>query len=154
MPYDNYNHRVNRNQDTQVRADYNNDIPNDLADFSANAINDLAEKSCKEVFSRNIKTNQIRNFFSHINTIQMSYKKARNEYNSGIERDLILLKPKLAYAAGRQNRNQQESYKQFTGLLSKAIDSVVSSKEQKIALCNFFALVEAIVAYHKFYGGD
>ncbi len=155
MPQQYSNQRQNRDKPTF--QDYSNNIPIDLHDFDANDIIGVAENSCKDVFCHKkygIKTNQIRNFFSHINTIQMKYKK-KKQYHEDIDKDLILLKPKLAYAAGRQKQgsSEQDIYKLFTKLLSKAIDGVRDSKEKDKAIENYFAFVEAIVAYHKYHGG-
>lgn len=120
-------------------------LPNDLADATPQIIDKVADQKGKE-FNK-IKTNQIRNVFSHINKIRTTFKNQK-EWTAEIERDLVLLRPKLAYAAGRQN-----VVKQFQEFLSKQINATVSSKDKIKALENFFALVEAIVAYHKFHGG-
>ncbi len=94
-----------------------------------------------------VKTNQLRNFYSSIVAIRNKYRIVK-EVNSQIERDLILLKPKLAYAAGRQ-----KSIEPFYNLMKIAIDATVSEKvsNKKAAFENLIALTEAIVAYHKFY---
>ena len=63
---------------------------------------------------------------------------------------MILLKPKLAYAAGRHPRQ----LKAFQAFMVQAIDGVVKSENKGNALTNFFDLLEAVVAYHKFHGGD
>lgn len=120
-------------------------LPNDLADATPQIIDKVADQKGKE-FNK-IRTNQIRNVFSHINKIRTTFKNQK-EWSAEIERDLVLLKPKLAYAAGRQH-----VVKQFQEFLSKQISATVSSKNKVKALENFFALVEAIVAYHKFHGG-
>lgn len=119
----------------------------DLAEVSAAKINEVANEYGKN-FAQKIKTNQIRNIFSHINSIKTKFRNKGNIYSDEIETSLILLKPKLAYAAGRQ-----EKVSEFQKFMFEIIDTVVNSKERKKAIENFFDLVEAIVAYHKFYGG-
>ena len=97
--------------------------------------------------SRNkVKTNQLRNFYSAIVAIRTKFRSEKT-VTAQIERDLILLKPKLAYAAGRQPR-----VRPFYELMKQAIDSTVKIDEAKkpAALQNLISLTEAIVAYHKF----
>ena len=67
-------------------------------------------------------------------------------------RELILLKPKLAYARKRSDgRKKEELFKQLEDALTTAIDAVdVKQPETFKRFCNFF---EAILAYHKAHGG-
>ena len=98
---------------------------------------------------RGIKTNQIRNIYSAVQHIRVRADESDIE---DINRRLIFLKPKLAYASGRQS-----NLKPLRTFLAQAIDSVVKNKEpesHKKARDNFFFLLESIVAYHKFHGGD
>lgn len=118
--------------------------PLDLA--TAREINSYCDEKGKE-FARNIKTNQIRNVFSKITSIRNNFS-IKREVNEKIERDLILLKPILAYAAGRK-----AEVKNFQQEMNKVIDAVINSTDKNLALQNFFAIVEGFVAYHKFYGG-
>lgn len=134
------------------------ELAKDLAEISPDKINQIAEEKGK-LFAEGttkqqgkgrlfvVKTNQIRNVFGHINSIRTEYKKTK-EWNDKIGRELILLKPKLAYAAGRN-----PDVKGFQEFMFQAIDGVINSPNQKEALENFFALIESVVAYHKFYGG-
>lgn len=122
-------------------------LPSDLSYASAELINQIAFESGKDF--KSIKTNQIRNVFSEISLIRTKFKQSK-EWTKEIESRLILLKPKLAYATGR-NR-QVEKFQKF---MFSAIDAVLKSKEETrlIALENFFNLIEAVVAYHKYFGG-
>lgn len=89
--------------------------------------------------ARKLKTAQIRKVYSAVKKIQMSGEFNRNR------NDLILLKPKLAYAAARN--------KDVEGLkvaLTEAIDYVDNDDKFK----NFVDFFEAILAYHRAYGGD
>jgi CRISPR-associated protein Csm2 len=97
---------------------------------------------------KDIKTNQLRNFFNEVVSIKNNML-SMNEFNfSLIESKLILLKPKLAYAAGRQN-----TIKLFKTFMDEVIDAVLKAKDKKKAIENFITLNESIIAYHKFYGG-
>jgi CRISPR-associated protein Csm2 len=124
----------------------------DLAGLSPQDINSIADYQGNQLYDT-IKTNQVRNIYSSILAIRTKIKN-ENEAGDGkkispeIERDLILLKPKLAYATGRQ-----KGLRPFHDLIVKAIDLTVKSEDQVKGLHNFISLVEAFVAYHKFYGG-
>jgi CRISPR-associated protein Csm2 len=61
-----------------------------------------------------------------------------------IEADVVLLKPKLAYAAARQR-----SAKPLEEVISVAIDKVESAKDFE----RLVQLIESIIAYHKAEGG-
>lgn len=129
-------------------------LPNDLAELKPEDLNAIADEKGND-FTK-INTNQIRNVFANINAIRKDFKIAittkdaqdQNEKINKIKRDLVLLKPKLAYAAGRQN-----VVKPFQEFLFELINKTVNSKKLELALENFFIMVESVVAYHKFYGG-
>ncbi len=61
-----------------------------------------------------------------------------------IETDIVLLKPKLAYAAARQR-----AVKPLSDIMSAAIDRVYSKED----FDRLVQLVESIIAYHKGEGG-
>jgi CRISPR-associated protein Csm2 len=112
------------------------------------ALIEIATKKGKEF--KTIKTNQIRNFFSAILSIKNQVQLAGKDFNySQIETELLLLKPKLAYAAGRQS--VVRPYKEF---MDAAIEAVEISQNKEKALLNFFNLIESVVAYHKYHGGN
>ncbi len=94
-----------------------------------------------------VKTNQIRNLYAAVQHIRVRASQPGPD-TEDINRRLVFLKPKLAYASGRQR--QLKPLREF---LVQAIDSVVRSKDPPKARENFFILMESIVAYHKFYGG-
>mgnify|MGYP000853121738 CR=1 FL=1 len=67
----------------------------DLATIDPEELNRLAESKSREFV--NIKTNQIRIFFSAVSTLRQHFRDTRR-YDKELERSLILLKPRLAYA--------------------------------------------------------
>ena len=71
----------------------------------------------------------------------------RQDMNGYNETDFVLLKPKLAYAVGRADKNSK--IKDFFNVLSKAMDEVVKSTNPETSFKNFIKIFEAIVAYHK-----
>lgn len=87
--------------------------------------------------ARNLKTSQIRKVYGAVKTMQMSEEFNRNE--------LIMLKPKLAYAAAR--KSEVEALKDT---LTEAINEVDNKKKFK----NFVDFFEAILAYHQAFGGE
>lgn len=81
-----------------------------------------------------LTTNQLRKFFGEVKRQQMQ------GYN---ETQFVLLKPKLAYAVGRDKGATK--IKDFYEVMTNAIDMVHDEKTFK----NFIMVFEAIVAYHK-----
>ena len=117
-------------------------------------------------FSRQVKTHQLRNFYSGVTQIRQDWKQQKDPLD--VSAKLVMLQPKLAYAAGRQ-ASIREFVKEITEEISTtrstvkaleqakndaAADAAALEKNQRTVLDNFFALIEGIVAYHKFYGGD
>jgi CRISPR-associated protein Csm2 len=87
-----------------------------------------------------LSTSQIRNVFGEVKRLQMK------GFDEQTARELILLKPKLAYQAGRHGGKVKE----LAHVLSKAIDQVGSDAQRFEHFVDFF---EAILAYHKAHGG-
>ena len=85
-----------------------------------------------------LKTSQIRKVYGAVKKIQMSSKFQRNE--------LVMLKPKLAYAAAR-NR----AVEPLKDALVQAIDRVGEDPDR---FKNFVDFFEAVLAYHKAAGGQ
>lgn len=112
-------------------------------------INDYAADAAK-IFANTdkLKTAQLRNFYASLTKMRTNYRKSFNYKD--IEMDMVMLKPKLAYAAGRQKAVRNHFYE----FMKNAIDGTANATDQHKAVINFFLLVESVVAYHKFYGGE
>lgn len=111
-------------------------------------LNKLAESHAKTFQQDHLKTHQLRNVFSSIEKMRTIAKGAKKgKTYEAIESDLILLKPKVAYAAGRQKSVRFH----FFPFVEAAIDAVVNANDKEKALKNFFALMESVVGYHKFF---
>lgn len=112
-----------------------------------------AEQKAKEMTNdqknekMRIRTNQVRNFYSSVIRIKQKYE-IEKKWTREIETQVQLLKPALAYAAGRQN-----AVKPFKDFIEPQIESLLSSDNKEKALEKFFVLIESFIAYHKFYGG-
>jgi len=67
---------------------------------------------------------------------------------------IALLKPKLAYLKGRENRWTQEVVENFKKVIEIMIDELLQNEENlKEHYKNFVNFVKAIVSYHKYNGG-
>ena len=111
--------------------------------FDAEKLVRWAEEMGKQLGSEGVdlKTTQIRKFLDAVNTIKSRGTQEDDYYKS----QCIFLKPKLAYAAGRQ-----DEVKPLRTVLEPCIAKVENEKD----FTHFHRFVEAIVAYHRFYGGD
>lgn len=90
-----------------------------------------------------VTTSQIRNIFGMVKRLEM------NREDPAVYQQLILIKPKLAYVAGRHNKISGLKY--LHEILGTAIDLVGDDAVRFQNFCRFF---EAILAYHKAHGGD
>lgn len=90
--------------------------------------------------SKKFSTSQIRNIYGEVKRIQMHGWKGDKT-----ESELLLLKARLAYAA---KRSGGLAFK-LKDILSAGIDAIHNQQ----SLENFAGLFEAILAYHKSYGG-
>ncbi|MBW4630996.1 MAG: type III-A CRISPR-associated protein Csm2 [Iphinoe sp. HA4291-MV1] len=98
-----------------------------------------------------LKTNQIRKFLDTVNRLKVTLAQDKDENFSLIETEIVLLKPKLAYAAARKDdeRNKLNPVKPLSDVLSEAIDKVKDTPD----FYRLVQLIESIIAYHKAAGG-
>jgi len=107
---------------------------------------EIADKEGKNF--KQIKTNQIRNFFASVLSIKNKVQSMDKFDFEKIKTDILLLKPKIAYAAGR--KKEVEPFKNF---IDELVAALIESTDKEKATQNFFNIIESVVAYHKFYGG-
>jgi CRISPR-associated protein Csm2 len=93
-----------------------------------------------------LETNQIRKFLDAINRVKVKLNQDKDDEQifNDIEPEIVLLKPKLAYAAARQ-----KAAKPLSDVMSIAIDNVKTVEDFK----RLIQFVESIIAYHKSAGG-
>lgn len=109
-------------------------------DDTAREMVQFAEKFGRK-YKQDITTSQIRNAYGNMKKLEMAgWQDARTQ------REVLLLKPRLAYAAGR---HRGDGLKNLKTVMDSAIDAV-TDKASFQRFCQFF---EAIVAYHKAAGG-
>ena len=106
--------------------------------------------SRNEVFLKPMSTSQLRKFFGALKRIQADFERFKDE--------IPLLQPKLAYVAGKDkdkggthDKVPKTKIWDFYNEISPLI-SEINGDEKKFK--NFVSIVEAIIAYHKFFGGE
>lgn len=132
--------RVERPSDDQLRAIIQTDDTQSLVQWA---------ESLGEGLARQLSTSQIRGVFGTVRQIEMNWREeAGEERNRRAWRDLLLLKPKLAYQAKKE---RGRGVQVLAGVLVPAIDAVQNDRANFQRFVDFF---EAILAYHKAYGGN
>lgn len=96
-----------------------------------------------------LETNQIRKFLDAINRVKAQLIEANQSEGtqplpSEVEDEIVLLKPKLAYAAARQ-----KAALPLSDVMSAAIDKTKNFKD----FDRLVQFIESIIAYHKAEGG-
>lgn len=122
----------------------------------------LSEEAQKSYGSKMVTTSQIRKFLTAVNRVNGKIDQFKNGNKSSasgripedLQVEIKFLKVKLAYQIGRADsgRNRANPVKEFadkSGLIGE-IDKIGDSLERYE---NFARYVEALVAFHKFYGG-
>lgn len=126
-----------------------------IAEWIKNGINqeaiNYAESFGKDLANNKLSTSQIRNVFSEVKSLEM---KGPEKFS---ETPLLLLKPKLAYSKARKSaggREAAQAAEDLEKVLSKGIDVIAQEKNNKFKLfLNFANFFEAILAYHRSFGG-
>ena len=102
-----------------------------------------------QALSRQLATSQIRNLFGTVRQIEMMWvPQATEGERRHATRQLLLLKPKLAYQARRERGKGIEVLRD---VLSPAIELVGDNRQR---FQNFLDFFEAILAYHTAAGGQ
>jgi len=105
---------------------------------------DEADRAGRQLAEKRLAKNQIRNIFGTVRQIQLNWSPSISaEDERARVRELLLLKPKLAYQSARERR-----VKPLADVLDVAIDQVQGQRERFRRLVELF---EAILAYHTKY---
>jgi CRISPR-associated protein Csm2 len=116
----------------------------------------FAEKFGTWLAENQLTTTQIRNIYGEIKRIQM------RDVKDFKEAEVLLLKPKLAYARARNSgQKSREALTSLAEIMNAGIDAIFDEKgeinfdaEIKFARFENFALFfEAVIAYHRSKGG-
>ena len=128
--------------------------------------NQVMRKLKEDASNNNYKmvtTSQIRKFLAAVNRINGKIDQLKNGNKTSVaskipedlQMEIIFLKVKLAYqigragGGGRNKINPVKAFEEQSGLFGE-IDQIGNSLEKYE---NFARYVEALVAFHKFYGG-
>lgn len=101
-----------------------------------------------------LSTSQIRNVFGEIKRIQLRVAGESSKLNAN-KTDFLLLKPKIAYAAARAGKTEENhGALKFKKIMTQAHNEVkLGTAGDLKRFENFCDFIEAILAYHKAYGG-
>lgn len=105
---------------------------------------DYTEKLGEKLADTRFTTSQFRNFYGELKRIQLK----------GIQSNISafhLLKPKLAYAAKRAGKSGAELFKKEIIIVMEAVE--IDNEGFEARFNNFCDLIEAILAFHKAFGG-
>ena len=98
--------------------------------------------------SKSLKSAQIRSIFTEARRVEAEWSLSEE----GAMRRLMMLKPKLAYQAKRN-----PDVEPLRAILTEAIEEVAKAPagaEREKKMGRFMDLFEAILAYHRFHGGN
>lgn len=117
-----------------------NGITEDAIEWADKTAKDLATK---DDYNRKEKmsSSQLRRFFGNLKRIQANFEQYKGE--------IPLLKPKLAYSVGKDYNTKINVF------YNEVVDGLntISKKCTKDEFDRFVALVESIVAFHRYHGG-
>lgn len=142
-------HQSHSRQDEQIHESEQNiiDTLKPLDNLEKYSVRDLvrqSEKFGEFLKSQGLETNQMRKFLDAVNRIKADLAKDPTKSFAGeIEDSVVLLEPKLAYAAGRKETSRP--LKPFSRVISAAIQRTRTKKDFE----RLVQLIESIIAYHK-----
>lgn len=115
--------------------------------FGQVSMNELVEssKAIGRYLSYEIKINKIRRFLDGFRQIE-----AEKKYDPQF---VVLLRPKLAYAVGRSDRDEKDFMQRFLDCLDPML-KVISENGSKDYFEKGLKFMESIIAYHRYYGGE
>ena len=119
------------------------------------ALTTTAEQIGKQL-AGNITTSQIRNIFGTVRTIEQDVKALEESHPLPIQvqRSLQMLRPKLAYQYGRVQGRDDDPAKEAMGALTQILaDAIRLVGTSVLHFRNFMDFFEAILAYHRRFGG-
>ncbi len=112
-----------------------------------------ADQLGKSLKDSGLTTSQIRALFGEVRQIEAQWQMGDKSRQQAARR-LILLKPKMAY---RARKERGRAVQELVGVLDPALDEVIHEHDlhkQDANFRRFVEFLEAILAYHKAYGGN
>jgi CRISPR-associated protein Csm2 len=103
-----------------------------------------------KAIARQVTSSQLRNVFGTARQIQLRWP---NNPDAAY-RDAVLLRPKLGYFAKRERGRGMEDLRRILTPALEEMSRSTDPKERQDRFNRFVEFLEAIVAYHKAYGGN
>jgi CRISPR type III-A-associated protein Csm2 len=103
---------------------------------------------------KELSTTQLRKFFGQLKRLQAEVQVDGNYQKHEVK--MLMLAPQLAYAVGRNKKKLGRNIIDTTkiGHFHDEITSMLNSVSEDKHFNNFVNIIEAVVAYHKFEGGE
>ena len=122
-----------------------------IGDGDALATIQWADQIGRTLVQGGLTTSQIRNVFGEVRQIQLTW----GQHEARAYRRAVLLIPKISYQAARVERQGREGMEELQRVLVPALELVAESKgeDRRSHFMRFADFFEAILAYHKKYGG-
>ena len=109
---------------------------------------DQAEKAIQDIGKTNLTTSKIRNLLAMTAELKTAAQHSRDSVLSEkMQGRVQYLKMRIAYEAGREKT--VKDFVERAGLLT-LVSSVGQDRERLLLFCDY---MEALTAYHRFYGG-
>lgn len=122
-----------------------------IADLNADIANEFVKSKLFQNEKALITKSQIRKFLSAVNCLENKISSCDKELKPEIANEIKYLKVKLAYQVGReQSKYAKSGLKNLYYEIEPLISQIGTSKDNYTKVARY---IEAIVAYHKFYGG-
>ena len=126
-----------------------------IADLNADLANEFVKNKLirPDTHKALITTSQIRKFLSAVNCLENKISACDKELPQDVANEIKYLKVKLAYQVGREvkNRDSNQGLRNLYNEIEPLISQIGTSKENFTKVARY---IEAIVAYHKFNGGE
>lgn len=135
-------------------------LNNGLRDYDIRQLVTEAKYIGEELSRLKLKTNQIRKFLDAINRIKANVilhdLRQDNNLPSNIKDEIIMLQPKLAYAAGKKSSkpDRLDPEVQAAQILRDVLTAATNKIYQEPDFQRLVQLIESIIAYHKSAGGE
>ena len=117
---------------------------------------ELQNKKLSKVSNeRGLSTSQLRKFFGQLKRLQAEVQ-VEGDYKDEHKVKMMMLAPQLAYAVGRNKKRLGRNLVDTTkvGHFHDEITGMLRFIAKETHFNNFVNIIEAVVAYHKFEGGE
>lgn len=160
-----YQNRGGRNNRDSERWEFTSDHQAELKkwiseQFETNTIN-YADKFGKYLYQNRLTSSQMRIIYGEVkrieaNILAINDTQSAEQQGESLKRskkDFLLLRPKIAYAAKRSGSRGIEDLQKVMEVAHGAVELDEGRARFKETMENFADFFEAILAYHKAYGG-